>query len=119
MEWIWIWSRLTPGDAEREDAFHSEVLRLSHLGLRAIGAIQIVTAVLMLAAQLLIEIPLRAREHVSVSGRVWEAVMMIAAGVVTLLVARARWSYAHARLLVGLSAWLATALLTVSSLVLT
>ena len=80
MQWSWIWSRLTPGDAEHEDAFHSEVLRLSHLGLRAIGAIQIVTAVLMLAAQLLIEIPLRAREHISMSGRPSEAVLMIATG---------------------------------------
>ncbi len=119
MEWSWIWSRLTPGNAEREEAFHSEVLRLSQLGLRAIGAIQIVTAVLMLAAQLLIEIPLRGREHVSISGRLWEAVLMIATGLATLAVARTRWSYERARLLVGLSAWLAAALLIVSSLILT
>ena len=49
----------------------------------------------------------------------WEAVLMIAAGLATLAVARARWSYTRARLLVGLSAWLATALLIVSSLILT
>jgi two-component system NtrC family sensor kinase len=119
MEWSRIWKRLTPGDAESETAFHSEVLRLSHLGLRALGATQIVTSVLMLAAQWLIEIPLRAREHVSISGRLQEAVLMITAGVVTLAVARARWSYARARLLVGLSAWLAASLLIVSSLILT
>ncbi|MBI2680066.1 MAG: HAMP domain-containing histidine kinase [Candidatus Solibacter usitatus] len=119
MQWSWIWSRLTPGNAERDDTFRSEVLRLSHLGLRAMGSIQIVTAVLMLGAQLLIEIPLRAREHVSMSGRVAEAVLMIAMGAATLAVSRARWSYERSRLLVGLSGWLACALLIVSSLILT
>ncbi len=119
MHWSWIWRRLTPGNAERDEAFHSEVLRLSHLGLRALGAIQIVTAVVMLAAQTLIEIPLRGREHISIYGRLWEAALLIAAGMATLAVARTRWSHKRARALVGLSAGFAASLLIVSSLLLT
>lgn len=59
---------LLPGEAERDETFRSELLRLGSAGLRAAGAIQIGVAVFMLAARLLIESPATYRWRLAQGG---------------------------------------------------
>ncbi len=102
---------LLPGAAELDPNFRREVERLSHLGLRVIGVIEIFMPMLLMAFQVTL-MP----EPSPAGWLTWRITVLILLGIATSLVARTGWSRPRARLLAVISGWLSAAVLVSSSL---
>lgn len=104
---------LAPAASERDEGFHGEVLKLSHLSLRLIGGLELAVPLLMwLAGLAVIPVPEKTEKMYVPS------VALALLGALTLGVALTKWSRAHARLLAAVSIWLSAAVLDWSALLL-
>jgi signal transduction histidine kinase len=93
-------------DAERNEKFRAETLRLSRIGLKIIGYTQVsVLSVLLLLRFVITPEP----ETVSLRGL--QALLVIALGAVTLGLARAKWAVPYSRIIAILSGFTMTAIL--------
>lgn len=97
---------LLPQQAEQDGEFRQELQKISHLGLRTVGAIEIAVPIFMYLAQLAV-----ASDSGNRTGRFWHTVSLVTVGVVTSGIARLDWSRRHARLLAVISAWFGAAVL--------
>ncbi len=97
---------LFPRPAERDEKLRYELLRQAHQALRLIGGLAIAVPVLLLLARY----PL-APVETGPAVRLPPAIAVIAAGLLSLGVAQARWSRRHGRLLAAVSIWLIAAAL--------
>lgn len=102
---------LFPGAAERDEGFRREIERISVLGLRVIGGVQIAVSVFMLLARFLVS-----PESATLPLRFEQGGMIIGLGIIDLLASRipaiGRW----ARLLAAVSGFLCAAILIWASL---
>src|SRR5687768_12072278 len=101
---------ILPGSIEKDPGFRQEIERLSHLGLRVVGAVEIVVPAFMALAYVLLHpdpelIPLRLKQ----------AGWIILLGTVTLAISRLKGVHRYARRIAVLSG-LAAAAILVSSL---
>ncbi len=97
---------LLPGDAERDEKFRAEILKLSVRGLTVIGLIEIGGPLFTLLGRFVLRLttehagpPIQGLSYIQTAGGV-------SIGVLTLLVARSEWGRARARLLGCISGWL-------------
>jgi len=117
-----IRSFLFPSIAAEDDRFGDEMRRLTHLGLRVIGATEIAVALFAFFAQLVTDMTLPPEAGMGkdlIVGRIWEASLVILVGVATLAIAYTRAGRTHPALLLCGSCWLSSAALIASSLLLT
>jgi signal transduction histidine kinase len=113
---------LMPDAASEDGRFHEELRRLSHFGLSMIGGTEIVVAVFVFVAQLITDVltpDQPAETEILVYRRAAQAVLVITVGLFTIAIARTRLGRTYPALLLCLSAWLSSAVLMISSLVLT
>jgi len=109
-------------DAEADEGFRQEILRLSHLGLRILAGTEMAIAVFAFVAQMLTDLAspaTAASRHKMVAERAIQAWLIIVVGLATLLFSRTLLSRRRPRFWASLSAFLSTAVLICSSLWLT
>ena len=99
---------LLPG--EGDPRFAGYLGRVSHTGLEIVGAVEIAAPMLMNAGRWAVA------PETATPVRLWQAAAMMLTGVLTLILARARWAHRHARWLAALSAWMAPTVLTWTAL---
>jgi signal transduction histidine kinase len=99
--------------AERDEGFRQEILRLSHIGLRVVGLVQIAVSAFMMLARMLV-----APEESTLALRLAEGGTMIASGVTAILLTRWQRTYRYSRLISGVMAFFVVAVLTSFSLAL-
>lgn len=114
MDWSRIREAMAPGGAEDDPRFRQETLRLSHLGLRITGWIELIAPVIMFVA-----LALTRAGEAPLSARIWQALTLMAVGAMTLAAAKQSWSRPRARFLAAFSGWLVTAALICTSVLLT
>ena len=100
----------TASCSEQDPHFTEYLARLSHGGLQLLGAVEIAVPVLLQVGRMAVS-----PEPTSVA-RLLQTAAMLLVGILTLLISATGWSHRHARLLAAISAWLAPALLTATSL---
>jgi len=100
-----IYERLLPC-IECDEQFRQYLARISHPGLEMLAAVEIGAPLLLQLGRVTVS-----RAEVFAPAGLWHMVAMIGTGLATLAVARTPWSKRHARLLAGVSAWLAAAVL--------
>ncbi|MCU1275390.1 MAG: integral rane sensor signal transduction histidine kinase [Bryobacterales bacterium] len=113
---------LMPDAASESGRFHEELRQVCHLGLSVIGGTEIVVAVLVFLAQLITDIltpDQPAETGVLIYRRAAQAVLVVTVGLFTIAIARTRLGRTRPAFLLCLSAWLSSAVLMISSLVLT
>lgn len=89
---------LLPGPVEKEKEFREEILRLSHLGLRVVGALQIVVACFMLLARFVV-----APDPETAFYRFVQGACSIVLGILCIVLARIPALYRHSRAIAGTS----------------
>lgn len=99
---------LLPHAAERDELFHQEILRLSHLSLGVLAAVEIVFPGFMILEDFLLE---PRSNPFAPNVPVYATFMLTAVGIVTAAVSRFDWAYERARLLAWVSVWLACAMI--------
>jgi two-component system, NtrC family, sensor kinase len=97
---------LLPKAPEQDEGFCQEIFRLSHLGLRVVGGLEIGAAIFILLAVVLL-----ATEPVTRPSWLGEAAVLGVVGLASLAVARTQWSYERSRLLAGASVFCGAAAL--------
>lgn len=102
---------LLPGNAEKDEGFREEVLRLSHLGLEVIGWVTIGASLFLALARVILHVE---SEHLAFRMLASGAAALI--GAVMLLLARVRQLYAWSRLLASLAGLVICAILVNSAL---
>ena len=107
------WAFLFPEEAERDEGFRQELLRLNHQGLFVIAAVEVAVPVLLLLAQ----IPVL-KDTSSWPTRITQAAFVAAVGIATAMVARAKPVLPRARLAGWLSGLAAGMVLITFSLLL-
>ena len=105
---------ILPGSIEQDADFQQEVRRLSHIGLRVVGAVEIGVALFMTSIQMLLD---PSREMLPTRAIMLAAV--VGTGGLTALSARMPALYPHARLIASVSALLVAAILAAGLLFLT
>ena len=105
---------ILPGSIEQDAGFQQEVRRLSHIGLRVVGAVEIGVALFMTSIQMLLD---PSREMLPTRAIMLAAV--VGTGGLTALSARMPALYPHARLIASVSALLVAAILAAGLLFLT
>ncbi|HKW97668.1 MAG TPA: HAMP domain-containing sensor histidine kinase [Bryobacteraceae bacterium] len=111
---------LFPAIAAEDDRFHDEMRRLTHLGLRVIGATEIAVAVFNFLAQFVTDLAAAAHpERAIILGRLWEAGAVVLVGLATVAAAYTRPGRNHPAWLLCGSCWLSSAALIATSLLLT
>jgi signal transduction histidine kinase len=105
---------ILPGSIEQDPGFRKEVERLSHIGLRVVGGVEVAATLFMTSAQMLLN---PSREMLPV--RLLLMASMLAVGGLTLLAGRLQSLYCYSRLIAIGSALMATAVLTWWMLLLT
>src|SRR5439155_27013556 len=95
---------------EGDPRFAAYLRRSSQMGLHIIGAVEIAAPLLLHGGRLVM-----APETITAI-RLWQAAAMMLTGALTLGLASTRWAHRRARLLAGLSAWVAPTLLTWTAL---
>jgi len=108
-EWLrrWLW----PLEAERDEGFRQDILRLSFNGLRAIAAITAGASVVLMVGWWLM-FP----DAASTPARIWTDVALIAFGLGEYLLTRWSWTYSRARPIALLLVQITAAFLILSSL---
>ena len=102
--WLHVLQYLLPGAAEQDEKLRQEMLAVSHLGLQAVGWIEIAAPVFMLLVRRLLE-PFDPSLHPCVY---FQDAFIVVLGMATIAVAKTKWSQANARLLVTISVGIAT-----------
>jgi signal transduction histidine kinase len=105
---------ILPGSIEQDPGFRQEIQRLSHIGLRVVGGVEISVSALTTVAHLLLD---PSRETLTTRAAMLGGILAI--GGLTLLAARVKALYVHARLIASVSALAVAAILTWSLLLLT
>src|SRR5579863_3080390 len=116
------WELWWPSTAADDENFRGEMRRLSHLGLRVIGATEIAVAAFSFLAQMITDITGPAAPGVGrglMSGRLWEAGLVILVGLGTMALAHTHWGRVYPTALLCCSCWLSSAALITASLLLT
>jgi signal transduction histidine kinase len=113
--WLERFSRyLLPGGAERDKGFHSEILRLSRLGLIVIGGVQIAIAIFMMLARLLV-----APDPATLRLRLLQGAAAVGIGLISIALARVHRLENHYRSVAIISGLVTAAILMWCSLLLT
>jgi two-component system NtrC family sensor kinase len=113
---------LMPDAASENGRFREELRQLCHVGLSVIGGTEIIVAVFVFVAQLITDMltpDQPAETEILVYRRAIQALLVIGVGLLTMVSARTRVGRTRPALLLCLSAWLSSAVLMISSLVLT
>jgi len=113
---------LLPGLESPDEGFVQEMRRLGCVGLRVIGATEVLVAVFVLVAELVTGTVVPGPSGASrafISGRAWQAALVILVGLLTLGVAPSPLARRHPAFLLCLSGWLSSAVIIGSSLALT
>lgn len=103
-----LWDFLFPHAAERDELFNQEILRLSHMSLGVLAAIEIVFPAFTIVEDILLA---PSANPFAPNVPVYAAFMLMAVGVVTAAVSRLDWSYEKGRMLAWMSVWLASAMI--------
>ena len=113
---------LLPQLEGQDEGFLQEMRRLGSVGLRVIGATEVLVAVFVLVAQIATGMIVAGQPGPSralISGRAWQAALVILVGLLTLGVAPTQMGRRRPALLLCLSGWLSSAVIIGSSLALT
>jgi signal transduction histidine kinase len=102
---------ILPGGIEHDAGFRKEIHRLSHIGLRVLGGVEIAVSGFMAGIHFLLE-----SNHAMLPIRATTLLAMVLLGSLTLLSARSKNLYSHSRAIACVSALLVVALLTWSML---
>lgn len=105
---------ILPGSIEHDPGFQKEVRRLSHIGLRVVGGVEIAFSAFMAVIHMLV-----AWDVQTLPTRATTLVLVLGIGVLTSAAARVTSLYRHARLIASVSALIVAAVLTGSMLLLT
>jgi signal transduction histidine kinase len=105
---------ILPGSIEHDPGFQKEIRRLSHIGLRVVGAVEIAFALFMAGVHVLVDWDVH-----SLPTRTATLATVLGIGALTSASARVRTLYPHARLIASVSALTVAAVLTASMLLLT
>lgn len=105
---------ILPGSIEQDPGFREEIQRLSHIGLRVVGGVEVAVSAFMTTAHMLLD-----PSHETIPIRVGMLAAILAIGGLTLAGARAKGLYTHARLIASISALSVAAVLIWSLLLLT
>src|SRR5690349_7298348 len=109
-----IWAYLMANAGSQDGGFTSEIQRLHVIGLRVVGATEIAVALFAFLAR----IPLRLSPQ-PFAWRIWPAAIVMFVGLVTLAMAQMRAARGRPAELLCFSAWLASAVLISSSVLVT
>jgi signal transduction histidine kinase len=105
---------ILPGSIEHDPGFQEEVRRLSHIGLRVVGGVEIAFSAFMAGVHMLV-----AWDVQTLPTRAATLVLVLGVGVLTSAAGRVTSLYPHARLIASVSALIVAAVLTGSMLLLT
>ena len=105
---------ILPGSIEQDPGFRQEIQRLSHIGLMVVGGVGVAVSAFMTGAHMLLD---PSYEMLSTRAAMLGSILTV--GGLTLLAARVKALYVHARLIASISALLIAAIITWSLLLLT